>query len=272
MTIGSDTYWWDGRNPDSFFPAIYRMGDDSIEGNLDGQCMDLDQRTTRECDMIESILELPAGTKILDCPCGYGRHSIELARRGYNMTGIDLCPQFIAEAREKIYNASVDLCCRFIQGDMRAIPVSAAYFDVCLNMFLSFGFFDDADNLRVLREFCRVLRPGGKLLIHTDVNPQRIELGCYGDRAVRKLHHGGQVQVEEFFDKNTKTLHGTWTVEQSNIRQTISRSYTIKVYSHDEMKRLLEIAGFSDVVIVFPASPLEAIDKVPQEVVYVGTR
>ena len=271
MTSRSDNYWWDGRYPDSFFPAVYRSGDDSFEGNLDEQLLDLEQRTMRECDLIESILKLPTGARILDCPCGYGRHSIELATRGYDVIGVDLCPQFIDEAIERTRSLPKDAMCRFIQGDMRNLPTSLGTFDASLNMFLSFGFFGDDDNLQVLRECYRVLRPGGKLLIHTDINPDRVTLGCFCDRHMRKLKDGSRLQIEESFDVQTKTLRGTWTIERNHVRQT-SRSYSIRIYTHDEIAKLLKTAGFSDVVTVFPANLSKDADRPPQEVVYVGIR
>ena len=136
--LENDNNWWDGRNPDSFFPTVYRLGDDSLEGNLEDQHLSLDERTIRECDLIESLLKPDTGDRILDSPCGYGRHSIELAKRGYDLTGIDLCPNFIEEAKARSIRRTFRGNCQFIKADMRDLPKQLSGFDVCLNMFFSF--------------------------------------------------------------------------------------------------------------------------------------
>ena len=56
-------------------------------------------QTREEADFLVSAIKLPAGGRVLDCPCGNGRHSLELAARGYRVTGIDLAAEFIAEAK-----------------------------------------------------------------------------------------------------------------------------------------------------------------------------
>lgn len=263
--------WWDGRREDSLFPSVYRQGDDSLEGNLESQLLELDQRTQRECDMVEALLGLHAGSRILDCPCGYGRHSLELARRGHRVTGVDLCPAFVADAREAAEGLPRHAQCRFLLGDMRSLPRGLQGFDVCINMFLSFGYFGDADNSRVLREFHRTLVPGGELLIHADTNPDRIRCGGYQDRPVRTLRSGSQLLIDESYDHITRRLTGTWTVESPSGTRT-TRSYSVRIYDHQEMQGLLEAAGFEDVSVVYPDSDKQSGDVPPQEVVYVARR
>jgi len=81
-------------------------------------------------------------------------------------------------------------------------------------MFLSFGFFSDEENFRVLQEFHRVLRDGGKLLIYSDVNPDRAYAGDFIDRQTRHLRHGGILRIDEHFDPDTGSLTGTWSIRK----------------------------------------------------------
>jgi cyclopropane fatty-acyl-phospholipid synthase-like methyltransferase len=75
------------------------------------------ERTAAECDRIQSALQLPQGANILDIPCGIGRHSVELARRGFQVTGVDFNPEYVASAQEAAGLARVHA--RFVVCDMR---------------------------------------------------------------------------------------------------------------------------------------------------------
>lgn len=113
--------------------------------------------------MIE-LLALPVGSRILDCPCGQGRHAHLLAEAGFRVEGVDYSATLLARARKRGTGPSL----RYTRADMRKLPARfAGRFDAVVNVFTSFGFFaDPADDRRVVREFARVLRPGGVLLWH----------------------------------------------------------------------------------------------------------
>ena len=72
-----------------FFGRYYIEGDNSIEGYLRNP-MTLEERTQREIDGVVKLLDLRAGDRVLDCPCGYGRHSPELGSRGFDGVGCDI--------------------------------------------------------------------------------------------------------------------------------------------------------------------------------------
>lgn len=108
------------------------------------------------------VLELPDGARILDCPCGQGRHAHLLAEAGFDVTGLDYSAPLLRIARARGTGKRL----RYTRGDMRGLPAEwTGRFAAVLNLFTSFGFFaDPADDARVIREFARVLEPGGRLV------------------------------------------------------------------------------------------------------------
>src|SRR5437016_12854634 len=100
----------------------------------------LTERTPAEIDRLEALLQLHPPRRILDLPCGQGRHAIELARRGYEVTGVDLSPYMLAVAKERAEANGVGV--RWLAGDMRE-PLPGEVFDLVLNLFTSLGYFDD---------------------------------------------------------------------------------------------------------------------------------
>ena len=114
--------------------------------------------------LIEILGELPSGSRILDCPCGQGRHAHLLAEAGFNVDGLDYSKELLALAKAR----GVGKMLRYTQGDMRSLPPRwSQRFDAVVDLFTSFGFFDDpSDDRKVLAEFARVLKPGGLLVWH----------------------------------------------------------------------------------------------------------
>ena len=110
------------------------------------------------------LLELPAGARILDVPCGQGRHAHLLAEGAFDVDGLDYSPDLLAVARKRGTGKTL----RYTRGDMRKMPARwSRRFDAVLNLFTSFGFFaHPVDDVKVVKEFARVLRPGGLLVWH----------------------------------------------------------------------------------------------------------
>lgn len=111
-------------------------------------------------DNIIERLAIHPDSRILDLACGRGRHSIYLNMKGYDVTGLDMSKTSILEASQ-----NVNTKLRFLVGDMRFIPYSGQ-FDYVLNLFTSFGYFEDeADHLRTLESIRESLKPGGTFVL-----------------------------------------------------------------------------------------------------------
>lgn len=111
-------------------------------------------------DNLLKELKLPAKAKILDLACGNGRHAICLNQRGYEVIGIDLSDENIAQAK-KYQNETLS----FYVHDMRDLYWDR-YFDCILNLFTSFGYFeDDEDNQKTINSVASSLKHGGKFVL-----------------------------------------------------------------------------------------------------------
>lgn len=122
------------------------------------------ERDRKEAARLIDVLGLPSGARILDVPCGQGRHAHLLAEAGFDVDGFDYSSTLLGRARERGTSSRL----RYRQGDMRSLPRAwSGRFDAVVNLFTSFGFFaEPADDRRVLAEFARVLAPGGVLVWH----------------------------------------------------------------------------------------------------------
>ena len=94
--------------------------------------------TDREVAAIRELIEERNGLRILDVPCGWGRHSVELARSGFQVTGVDGSAYLLAEAGRRAAEAGVPI--RLVHSDMRALPFKGE-FDAVLCLFSSLGYF-----------------------------------------------------------------------------------------------------------------------------------
>ena len=125
------------------------------------------EQTRAEVDFLESALQLPPGGAVLDVPCGNGRHAVELAKRGYRMTGIDLSEEFIAEAR------GASATGQWIVGDMCELPWTAEFAGAyCFGN--SFGYLDYTAAQRFLAGIANALKPGARFAIETGMAAESI--------------------------------------------------------------------------------------------------
>lgn len=223
-----------------FFGRYYMEGDDSIEGYLRNP-MTLEERTHREIDGVVKLLDLRPGDRVLDCPCGYGRHSTELASRGFEVVGCDINHEMLEPALSSTHGLSN---VTFVKENMVHLNFKEE-FDAVVNLFFSFGFFDsDEENIQVLKNFYRALRPGGKFMMHTDINVPRIANGTYKLRETRQLKSGRQLEISETCDMQNKRLEGRWClVGPDGSRQELT-PYTAAIYTLEDFAAMCDEVGF----------------------------
>jgi len=128
--------------------------------------------TLTEVDFLERALAPPPGASLLDIPCGSGRHSVELARRGYRMTGIDLSADFLSVARSRAAEAQVEMDLR--HGDMRHPSLDSDAFEGAFCFGNSFPYLDRTAAVTFLRALHSALRPAGRLVIDTGCDAESI--------------------------------------------------------------------------------------------------
>jgi ubiquinone/menaquinone biosynthesis C-methylase UbiE len=202
-----------------------------------------EERTQTEALGAASLAEVEPGAEILDCPTGFGRHALVLAEAGYRVTGLDRSPTLLAEAESRRGDAEWP---RFVRGDYRELPFPDASFDAILNLFSSLGYLERDEDVGVLREFRRALRPGGALILetaHRDAFARFTQ--PFARRTWERLPDGSLYLEERAADWVAGTID-TYRLIVSPSNERIERPYVIHVYSAKEWVEMLREAGFEE--------------------------
>lgn len=198
------------------------------------------EQTRAEADFIERKLRLTRPARVLDVPCGVGRHAIDLAKRGYQVKGIDLTAAFVDDARHEAYRqglTNVEWACQ----DMRAINEHEA-FDGIYCFWGSFGYLDDQGNADFLQSVARSLKPGARFLLDTHVTETLLP-------RLSQKHDwkrvGNILMLEERSYDYTRSRSNTeWTLIRDG--ETFAKTTSIRLYSYRELREMLVQAGFSN--------------------------
>lgn len=186
---------------------------------------------------ITEMLGMPVGARVLDCPCGQGRHAHLLAEAGYDVDGLDYSADLLDVARARGTSRTL----RYTRGDMRRLPARwTGRFDVVLNLFTSFGFFASAaDDQRVIAEFARVLKPGG-LLVWNGGSRDGV-MARFLARDWWKADDGTMIAHEREFDplSGFLTIHSSW----QGPRGPGERVHRIRLYTASRIAELCAAAG-----------------------------
>ncbi len=224
--------WWK-----KFFNEIYLI--------TDSRSVCDDDLTRRETELLEKILKLHKKDRILDLCGGHGRHSLELAKRGYHdLTVLDFSDYLIKLGRRLAKEARCKV--RFVRRDARFSGLRAGDYSAIFIMANSFGYFpDEKENRRILKETYRLLKKGGRLLLDmVDSNHVRSNLKpiswheADGDVLVcrQRQLEGDIVKAREIVLSKKKGL----------LRDGF---YCERIYGKDEITRLLKRAGFDTVSV-----------------------
>jgi len=195
------------------------------------------RQTHREADFIESALELPKSANLLDLGCGYGRHALELAARGYQVVGLDLSLPLLIRAADEAQRRGLNV--NFVHGDMRELTFEEQ-FDAGYCVLTTFGYFDDDTNRKVAQGIAKALEPKGKLLLEV-LNRDYV----IGDLPARVWWEGdGCVVLEEVdFNYYTSRIVSRRSVVFEDGRQ-LEQEISIRAYSLHELGKVLHHAGF----------------------------
>lgn len=148
-----------------------------------------------EAEVVARLLRLGPRDRVLDLACGHGRHAWPLAERVRALVGVERSGAYLRRASSR--PASPRSPC-FVRGDLRHLPLRSATFDALFSWYASLFMFDDAANQAALAEAARVVRPGGRLLVHHG-NPLGLAHGV-PVRARRDLPGGGHVEEVSTWD------------------------------------------------------------------------
>src|SRR5207245_2618721 len=157
-----------------------------------------------DVEWIVGVAALEAGARILDAPCGFGRHSIELARRGFQVTGVDFSETELDRARKAATEAGVPL--RLVCQDIRDMEFPGE-FDLAVNLFSSIGYFSDDEDRLVIDRFWRALKPGGVFVLDTRNRDQLVRSLPPEER---KRVNGWTLRIENAFDHATERRPRRW--------------------------------------------------------------
>ncbi|HKQ63253.1 MAG TPA: methyltransferase domain-containing protein [Candidatus Polarisedimenticolaceae bacterium] len=212
------------------------------EGFFQGIVLDMWQKALpaeaacADADFLERALKLRPGSRVLDVPCGLGRHSIELASRGYKLTSVDLSAEGIAIARKRGAEAKVDVDWR--QADMRELPWEAE-FDAIFCFGNSFGYLDPPGMRAFVAAVARALKRGGRFAMDS---------GFVAESILTHLREREWAQIDDilFLEENRyhvadSCLETVYTFQRRG--ETVTRSGFHWVYTLRELRALLAASG-----------------------------
>jgi len=224
--------WWR-----TLFNAVYLK--------TDGDVVENDANTQSDVDLLVDVAGLKHNDRILDLCCGQGRHSLELARRGFGqVTGLDRSRFLVRLARRRAKESGLDV--RFREGDARKFAHRENGFDCVLLLGNSFGYFDqEEEDLAVLSAVTRALRPSGKLVI--DITEGEWMREHFEPRSWEWIDESQFVCRERSLSGDGDRLISREVVVHAEKGVIADQFYAERLYTRARLRQLLDSAGFQDV-------------------------
>jgi D-alanine-D-alanine ligase len=226
------TEWWR-----TLFNSVYLR--------TDGDVVENQENTARDIDLVLAAVQPAEDDRILDLCCGQGRHSLELARRGYtDIIGIDRSRYLVRLARKRAKGEGLPV--RYSEGDARKIRLPESSRDAVIVMGNSFGYFErEDDDEAVLRSILRVLRGGGTLLL--DVVDGEWMAKNFEARSWEWIDQAHFVARERALAEDGRRIISREVVTNANRGIIADQFYAERLYTRDEIAGLLARSGFVDI-------------------------
>jgi SAM-dependent methyltransferase len=193
-----------------------------------------------EASQVEALTKCSGG-RLLDLCCGPGRHAVQFAARGFQVTGVDRSAFLLGQARQHASEAGVSI--EWVMEDMRTFSRPAT-FNLACSLFTSFGYFEnEQDDLRVLRNIHESLKNTGALVIEV-LGKERLAR-IWQSAVCTQLDDGSLVVQRPRLQDDCSRVHSDWTL----IRDGRARNFTFEynIYSGRELKDRLLSCGFQQV-------------------------
>lgn len=194
-----------------------------------------DEEANRLANFLEQKIPVNKYPEILDLGCGRGRHSINFAKRGYQVTGIDLSEVAIKKAEEKAQQENLHI--DFLVGDMR--ETLDRKFDCIINLFTSFGYFEnDNENRMVLQAMHDMMRSDGLLVIDY-LNAQQVKnnIKSFEEGEIDNIHY----KIHRFIEGDTVNKKMEFYKNDNNDTQIYQER--VKLYDQDWFSQNLKKEG-----------------------------
>ena len=196
--------------------------------------------TRAEADFLTKQLQLSNSAKVIDVPCGNGRISIELAQRGFALTGVDIAKEFIDEAKSSSLQAGVNIDWR--NQDMRDLPW-AGEFDGAFCFGNSFGYLDDDANADFLKAVSVTLKPGARFILDAPAIAECILPTFQPSRSMEIA--GIKVDIEHRYDHEQGRMFNDFTFTRDGVVDR--RPSSQRTYTYRELIELLRAASLEPV-------------------------